>query len=158
MQHGSGQAVFQVTPSVRNFMGAKPWARRRVTGAPGVPSRPRQGSSSIMAIETFGIIGAGQMGAGIAQVASQCGYTVRIHDVSEDALGKVKAGIEKKMSRQVAKGQVSQDDMTAAMARIETIGGLDGFGDADFVIEAATENEEIKRSIFKALVPHLNQD
>ena len=109
-------------------------------------------------MKTIGIIGAGQMGSGIAHVCALAGYDVRMLDVSTEALDKALAGIVRNMTRQVAKGKVAEDDKAAALARIATDTDYAAFGDCDMVIEAATENEEIKREIFKTLVPHLKAD
>lgn len=107
-------------------------------------------------IQTIGVIGAGQMGSGIAHVCAMSGYTVRMLDVSQDQLDKAIAKIGQNIDRQVAKGRVSEEDRDAGLARISGNTDYAAFGDCDLVIEAATENEEIKREIFKALVPHLN--
>jgi len=109
-------------------------------------------------IKTIGIIGAGQMGNGIAHVGALAGRDIRLLDVEQDQLDKAVEVIEGNMERQVRREMISADDKTTALARIKT--GLDYamFGDCDMVIEAATENEEVKRSILKTLVPHLNED
>jgi 3-hydroxybutyryl-CoA dehydrogenase len=109
-------------------------------------------------IKTIGIIGAGQMGNGIAHVGALAGRDIRLLDVEQDQLDKAVAVIEGNMERQVRREVISADDKATALARIKT--GLDYamFGDCDMVIEAATENEEVKRTILKTLVPHLNED
>ncbi|WP_431856305.1 3-hydroxybutyryl-CoA dehydrogenase [Azospirillum sp.] len=109
-------------------------------------------------IKTIGIIGAGQMGSGIAHVCAQSGFDVVISDISEDVLAKAVAGIGKNMDRQVQKGKLAEADKTAALARISTGTDLSVFKDADLVIEAATENEAVKREIFKKLVPNLKAE
>ena len=106
----------------------------------------------------IGIIGAGQMGGGIAHVCALAGYDVQLLDMTQELLDKAVAGIDRNISRQVSKGKVSEADKTAALARIETGTDYAAFGNCDLVIEAATENEEIKREIFKTLIPHLRQD
>ena len=106
-------------------------------------------------IRSVGVIGAGQMGNGIAHVCALAGYEVRITDVSADALKRALATIDGNIARQVARGRVKEDDKQAAMKRITTSTEYTVFDDCDFVIEAATEREEIKREIFKKLVPHL---
>ncbi len=106
----------------------------------------------------FGVIGAGQMGSGIAHVAAQAGYDVTLADISSEALAKALANIDKNMTRQVSKGTLSEEDKKAALARIHTTTGYESFVSCDFVVEAATENEEIKKDIFKKLVPNLNAD
>ncbi|MEN8198400.1 MAG: 3-hydroxyacyl-CoA dehydrogenase NAD-binding domain-containing protein, partial [Pseudomonadota bacterium] len=111
-----------------------------------------------MQIKTIGIIGAGQMGNGIAHVGALAGRDMRLLDVEQEQLDKAMATIDRNMERQVRRDLISADDKAAALARIKT--GLDYamFGDCDLVIEAATENEEVKRNILKTLVPHLNKD
>jgi 3-hydroxybutyryl-CoA dehydrogenase len=106
-------------------------------------------------IHSVGIIGGGQMGSGIAHVCALAGYEVRITDISADALAKAVAGIDANMTRQVARGRVTEDDKNAALKRIQTNPDYAIFKDCDFVIEAATEREEIKREIFKKLTPFL---
>jgi 3-hydroxybutyryl-CoA dehydrogenase len=110
------------------------------------------------AIRKIGVIGAGQMGGGIAHVAAAAGYDVMLTDISPDQLRKAVDGIRRNMERQVAKGKATQADVDAAMARISTGTGLESHGDCDVVVEAATEAEETKRAIFKSLVPHLKPD
>ncbi len=110
------------------------------------------------ALKTVGVIGAGQMGSGIAQVLAQSGYDVRLTDVDQEHLDAGLAKIEKGLGRAVEKGRLDADAKTAAQRRIKT--GLDYtiFEDCDLVIEAATENEDIKRTILKNLVPHLKPE
>ncbi|OYX31948.1 MAG: 3-hydroxybutyryl-CoA dehydrogenase [Caulobacterales bacterium 32-69-10] len=108
-------------------------------------------------IKTVGIVGAGQMGAGIAHVCSAAGYKILFHDVSADRINEAIDLVRRNMGRQVAKGTLSQAEVDAAIARIGPAGGAEGLGEADLVIEAATENEEIKKAIFRELVPHLNE-
>ncbi|MBK4722099.1 3-hydroxybutyryl-CoA dehydrogenase [Azospirillum sp. YIM DDC1] len=109
-------------------------------------------------IKKIGIIGAGQMGSGIAHVCAQAGYEVVISDISAEILQKSVAAISKNMDRQVQKGKLSEADKTAAIARISTGSDLSVFHDADLVVEAATENEALKREIFKKLVPNLKPE
>ena len=109
-------------------------------------------------IKKIGIIGAGQMGSGIAHVCAQAGYEVVISDISPEILQKSVAAISKNMDRQVQKGKLTEADKTAAIARISTGTDLSVFHDADLVVEAATENEALKREIFKKLVPNLKPE
>ncbi len=109
-------------------------------------------------IKKIGIIGAGQMGSGIAQVCAQAGIDVILSDIKEEVLQKAIAGIVKNMDRMVQKAKISEADKAAALARIATSVELSGLSDCDLVIEAATENEALKREIFKKLVPHLKAD
>jgi len=109
-------------------------------------------------IAKVGIIGAGQMGAGIAHVCALAGFDVLISDIDPEQLKKCVANIEKNISRQVNKGFVSEADRTAALARIDTTDVLAALGERDVVIEAATENEEIKKKIFRELCPFMQKD
>ena len=111
-----------------------------------------------MTIESVGIVGAGQMGSGIAQVCATTGLQVVMTDAREDALGKALDGIGHNLDRQVAKGTMDQAAREAAMGRIHTATNLAAFATVDIAIEAATEKEDVKRSIFKSLTPHLKPD
>ena len=106
-------------------------------------------------IQSFGIIGAGQMGSGIAHVAALSGFDVLLCDVDQSRLEKSIKGIDGNLGRQVAREKITEMAKAEAMARIRTTTSLADFGQTDFVVEAATENEAVKRDIFKALVPHL---
>ncbi|MDB5695380.1 MAG: 3-hydroxybutyryl-CoA dehydrogenase [Sphingomonas bacterium] len=98
--------------------------------------------------ETIGVIGAGQMGAGIAQVSAQAGYRVLLADVSRERAEAGKAGIARQLERLVAKEKIDPAARDAALALIEPVDGAGAFALASLVIEAATEREEIKRRIF----------
>ncbi len=111
-----------------------------------------------MAIEKIGIIGAGQMGNGIAHVAALAGYEVRLCDISKEALDKATQIIERNMNRQVARGTVDEARKRAAFARIKTGTGFDQFSDCDLVIESASENLNVKSEILKSLCPVLRKD
>lgn len=108
-----------------------------------------------MNISTVGIIGAGQMGNGIAHVFALSGYQVLLNDISPEGLEKALATIRKNLDRQVSKEKISQDDMDSTMGRITTTLALEDLGQCDLVIEAATEREDIKNAIFEKLQPHL---
>ncbi len=108
-----------------------------------------------MGIQRIGVIGAGQMGNGIAHVMSLAQYDVLMTDVSQEALDNALGLIERNMSRQVGRGKIPEADMTAAMGRIKTTLSLPELGQTDLVIEAATERETIKQAIFEDLLPHL---
>ncbi|MBM3571467.1 MAG: 3-hydroxybutyryl-CoA dehydrogenase, partial [Alphaproteobacteria bacterium] len=95
-------------------------------------------------IKTIGVIGAGQMGGGIAHVAALAGLDVRLCDVSDDQLKKAVTAIDRNIDRQVQRGKTSAVDKTAAMSRIKTGVDFALLGDCDVVIEAATENEAVK--------------
>ncbi|MGH6989717.1 MAG: 3-hydroxybutyryl-CoA dehydrogenase [Stellaceae bacterium] len=113
---------------------------------------------SIDDIKTIGIIGAGQMGSGIAQVASLAGYDVRLEDVNPEALDGALANLARNLERQVAKGRIAEDAMTAALKHIRIGSDLSAMKECDVVIEAATEREEVKHEIFKRLMPALRSD
>ncbi|MEW4466349.1 3-hydroxyacyl-CoA dehydrogenase NAD-binding domain-containing protein [Parasphingorhabdus sp. JC815] len=101
-------------------------------------------------MKSIGIIGSGQMGAGIAQVSAQAGYHVYLSDMNQEIAEKSKAGIAKQLHRLVDKEKIEQQAAQTALDRIETIGTLDPMADADIIIEAATEREDVKRQIFGA--------
>ncbi len=109
-------------------------------------------------IKTVGVIGAGQMGAGIAHVCALAGYDVRLSDVSREKIDAGVATINHNLSRQVARGAITLEAMQAALPRIAPAEDMDAVGAADIVIEAATENEEIKKAIFRSLAGHLGPD
>ena len=116
------------------------------------------GSVSLDGLRRIGVIGAGQMGAGIAHVCALAGFEVALTDVGEEALQRGRETIGRNLSRQVSRGKIREEDKAAALQRVRT--GLDYalFGDCDMVIEAATEREEIKREIFKKLIPTLKPE
>lgn len=108
-----------------------------------------------MIIEKIGIVGAGQMGNGIAHVCALAGYEVILNDIDEEQLDKALQTIDHNMTRQVARGTISEQDKVAALNHITTTKSIEGFADVDLAIEAATENEQIKRDIFSKLCPVL---
>ncbi|MEP3247845.1 MAG: 3-hydroxybutyryl-CoA dehydrogenase [Sneathiella sp.] len=109
-------------------------------------------------IEKVGVIGAGQMGNGIAHVMAVAGLDVYLKDVSQEQLDKAIKVIEGNMERQVGRGKLEESEMAAAMARISPVLSDDYLGEIDLVIEAATENEEIKKSILAPLGPQLKPE
>jgi 3-hydroxybutyryl-CoA dehydrogenase len=100
-------------------------------------------------IHTIGVVGAGQMGSGIAQVAALAGYHVLIHDVGPDRVKTALANIDANLARQVGAGKLSAADKTAAIARLGPADSYAAFGEADLVIEAAVEDEAVKRAILR---------
>ena len=106
-------------------------------------------------IRSVGVIGAGQRGSGIAHVIALGGYVVLLHDVSPDRIETSLGLIGRNMTRQVSREIITPQEMEAAMGRIRPAPELQTIGAADLVIEAATESEEVKKSIFRALAPHL---
>jgi 3-hydroxybutyryl-CoA dehydrogenase len=109
-------------------------------------------------IKTVGVVGSGQMGSGIAHVCSLAGFNVRLNDLSEDRINAGLATINGNMARQVSKGAISDADRQAALERIKPARTYDDLSACDLVIEAATENEEVKRKIFTNLSPSLRPD
>lgn len=109
-------------------------------------------------IETVGIVGAGQMGGGIAHVSALAGYQVLLYDISPDRIEKGIATINGNMARQVTSGKLEESDRKAAMERIRPAAELADLAGADLVIEAATEDETVKRKIFTQLCPLLNPE
>ena len=112
----------------------------------------------VTAIARVGIVGAGQMGGGIAHVCALAGLPVVMFDAKTDALDKARTAIARNMDRQVAKGAITAEQKDEAASRITTSADLAGFADSDLVIEAATEKEEVKRAIFRSLLPHLKPE
>tara|TARA_B100000686_G_C16718599_1_gene933516 strand:+ start:446 stop:1321 length:876 start_codon:yes stop_codon:yes gene_type:complete len=111
-----------------------------------------------MKIQKIGIIGAGQMGGGIAHVSSLSGYEVIILDVSENLLEKTKNLIEKNLERQIARGKISEEDKQNSLNRISTTLSYKDFKNCDLVIEAATEKEDVKVKIFNELCNVIRDD
>jgi 3-hydroxybutyryl-CoA dehydrogenase len=105
----------------------------------------------MVTVRKVGVIGSGQMGNGIAQVAALAGFDVVLNDVSADRVKSALATINGHLQRQVAKGAITEDARKAALARITTVESIDGFADCDLVIETAVEKEEVKRKIFHDL-------
>ncbi len=108
-----------------------------------------------MEIQKIGIVGAGQMGNGIAHVCALAGYDVVMTDISQQALEAAMALIDKNMTRQVAREKITSKDKDLAFARIHTTTTLSDLGPSDLIIEAATERETVKIAIFEDLLPHL---
>ncbi|NOD36418.1 MULTISPECIES: 3-hydroxybutyryl-CoA dehydrogenase [unclassified Ruegeria] len=108
-----------------------------------------------MEVKSVGVIGAGQMGNGIAHVLALAEYEVLLNDVSQDALNNAVSTIEGNMARQASRGKITDAEMQAALNRISTTLELPRLGQTDLVIEAATERETIKQAIFEDLQPHL---
>ena len=109
-------------------------------------------------IQTVGVIGAGQMGAGIAQVAAQAGYAVILSDIDLPRAQKGRDGIVRQFAKAVEKGKISQGDADLAIASIRPVGEIAPLSECQLVIEAATEREEIKRSIFEKVGALLGPD
>ncbi|OUS12158.1 3-hydroxybutyryl-CoA dehydrogenase [Rhodospirillales bacterium 47_12_T64] len=113
---------------------------------------------TIQEIKSVGIIGAGQMGSGIAHVSSLAGFDVRMVDVNQEQLDSALAIIRKNMQRQSTKGKISETDIDAALLKITNSQELESLNQCDVVIEAATENEEIKKDIFRKICPLLKPE
>ena len=111
-----------------------------------------------MSIRKVGVIGAGQMGSGIAHVVALAGYDVLINDVAKEAVDQAMSTIDRNMDRQVGRGLIAASDKQVAFARISYAPDFDAFADCDLVVEAATEDEAVKRKIFTELFPKLKPD
>ncbi len=124
-----------------------------------VKERPKARSEgTARSIRTIGVIGAGQMGSGIAHVCALAGFDVKLNDVNAD---RVKAGIATingNMARQVTRKRITEEERQAALSRITPAEKYEAFGDCDLVIEAATEKEEVKRAIFSSVCHVLKPD
>ncbi|WP_299950786.1 3-hydroxybutyryl-CoA dehydrogenase [uncultured Ruegeria sp.] len=108
-----------------------------------------------MDVKSVGVIGAGQMGNGIAHVMALAEYDVLLNDISQDALDDAITTIETNLVRQASRGKITDDAVKAALGRITTTMNLPDLGQTDLVIEAATERETVKQAIFEDLLPHL---
>ena len=102
-------------------------------------------------IKTVGVIGAGTMGNGIAQVFAQSGFTVRLHDASPPAMDRALKTIDRSLAKFVEKGKLTGENRDAALGRLSAASSLDTFADADYVVEAVVESLEVKRTIFGLL-------
>jgi 3-hydroxybutyryl-CoA dehydrogenase len=111
-----------------------------------------------MKIETLGVIGAGQMGAGIAHVAALAGLQVGLNDIAVERIAQGKDLIAANMARQVKAGKITEAQKQEALSRIHAVESFEGFGRHDMVIEAATEKEAVKAQIFEKLCPHLKAE
>ena len=109
-------------------------------------------------IRKVGVIGAGQMGSGIAQVCALANMDVKLNDISPDRIKQALATINGNLARQVSKQTISEEQRQAALKRIVPAEKLDDLGDCDLVIESATEKEDVKRKIFAELCPALKPD
>ncbi len=109
-----------------------------------------------MSVQQIGVVGAGQMGNGIAHVFAVAGFDVLMTDISAEALASAIALIDRNLDRQVSREKITEGEKSAAMARIKTTQDLAALGPTDLIIEAATERETIKAAIFEDLQPHLS--
>jgi len=109
-------------------------------------------------IRSVGIIGAGQMGNGIAHVVSLAGYDIALNDLKTELIDKARSTMERNMVRQVSRGIITDAQMQTALKRIVPAPTLDGIAETDLVIEAAVEEEAVKRKIFVELCPRLKQN
>jgi 3-hydroxybutyryl-CoA dehydrogenase len=109
------------------------------------------GAAAAIGVRRVGVVGAGTMGHGIAQVFAQAGFAVTLHDVSTGALARARRGIEGSLAKFVEKGKLSANDRDATLARIDTAGSLDALAGVDLVVEAIVEHVDAKRALFAAL-------
>jgi 3-hydroxybutyryl-CoA dehydrogenase len=120
-----------------------------------VKSKPSPATANSGKLRKIGVIGAGQMGAGIAHVVALAGYDVGLNDLKKEAVEKALGNIQKNMARQVTRGAIKDAEMQAAMKRIGHAASFEALADCGLVIEAATEDESVKRKIFQDLCPKL---
>src|ERR1700751_354430 len=125
------------------------------TGPRAQPARAGETDPAAPPFRKIGVIGAGQMGNGIAHVCALSGFHVLLNDVVADRITEGLATISGNLARQVSRQRISDEQRQAAIKRISPAPTLDDLGDCDLVIESATEREEIKRKIFSALWPML---
>jgi 3-hydroxybutyryl-CoA dehydrogenase len=124
-----------------------------------VKERPKARSDSMaFHIRKIGVIGAGQMGSGIAHVSALAGFEIKLNDLSPDRIKAGIATINGNMARQVSRKRITEEERQAALERIAPAETLDAFSDCDLVIEAATEKEDVKRTIFATVCPVLKAD
>ena len=116
---------------------------------------PAAGSIATPEIRRIGVVGAGQMGNGISHVCALAGLPVVLMDVKAEALERAMVTMGKNMDRQVNRGLISAEDKAEGLARVSTTTDYAAFADCDLVIEAATEKEDVKRAVYKAMIPHL---
>ncbi|MDB5461087.1 MAG: hbd [Caulobacteraceae bacterium] len=109
-------------------------------------------------IKTVGVIGAGQMGSGIAHVCALAGYDVLLNDISEEQINKGLDAVRRYLERQMSKGQMTQAVMDEVLGRVKPAKTYADLKDVDIVIEAATENEAIKKDIFRGVCEHLKPE
>jgi 3-hydroxybutyryl-CoA dehydrogenase len=128
------------------------------TNRPSAARQPAGPGASNTGIRTVGIVGAGQMGNGIAQVISLAGYDVALHDVSQERVETALATINGHLARLISRGKLTEADREQALGRIRYAPSLEDFAETDLVIEAATEDEDVKRKIFQTLCPFLKPD
>jgi 3-hydroxybutyryl-CoA dehydrogenase len=124
-----------------------------------VKERPKARSENMaLQIRKIGVIGAGQMGSGIAHVSALAGFDVKLNDLTADRINAGIATINGNMARQVSRKRISEEERQVALKRITPADTFEAFGDCDLVIEAATEKEDVKRTIFASLCPSLRPD
>ncbi len=123
-----------------------------------VKERPAARSEKASHIRSIGVIGAGQMGSGIAHVCALAGFDIKLNDLSADRVRAGIATINGNMARQVTRKRITEEERQAALKRIKPAEKYDDFGDCDLVIEAAAEKEDVKRQIFSALCPLLKPE
>src|SRR6185503_20115495 len=104
-----------------------------------------------MDIKTIGVVGAGTMGSGIAQVFAQAGFTVRLVDVAEPMLDRARAAVERSLARFVDKGTLSAADRDQTLGRLKPATALDDLADADYIVEAIVEDAGAKGALFTSL-------
>ncbi|KZK87044.1 3-hydroxybutyryl-CoA dehydrogenase [Pseudovibrio ascidiaceicola] len=112
----------------------------------------------VVEVKKVGVIGAGQMGNGIAHVSALAGYDVVLHDIDQDRIDRGLASINGNMARQISKGTITEEDRDLALTRIKTSDDVKSLSDADLVVEAVSENEQVKRKVYQSVCPILKPD
>ena len=131
---------------------------RRTSSTPSARASADDVAPRANSIKKVGVIGAGAMGNGIAHVVALSGYNVALNDLAKERVDKALATIDKNLTRQLSKGLISEEQKAKALGRISYAPSHKELGDCDLVIEAATEDEQIKRKIFQELCPHLKKE
>src|SRR5271169_6581082 len=121
-------------------------------------TRSEQTDAVVHSVRKIGIVGAGQMGNGIAHVCALAGFHVLLNDIAPDRIAEGLATINGNLARQVSRQRITDEQRQAAIKRIAPANTLEELGDCDLVIEAATETEAVKRNIFAALCPVLKPE
>ena len=129
-----------------------------IVGAKGILTEPSPQENDMTPIRKIGIIGSGQMGNGIAHVIALAGYEVVLTDLTKEKVDKAIELIDRNLTRQVASGKITEEERKQALSRITYAENYQGLSDVDLVIEAATEDETVKRKIFVALCPFLKPE
>ena len=131
---------------------------RKTSSSPSTRASAEEATPRASSIKKVGVIGAGAMGNGITHVIALSGYNVALNDLAKERVDKALATIDKNLARQISKGLITEEQKAKTLGRIAYAPSFRELGDCDLVIEAATEDEQIKRKIFQDLCPHLKKE